>query len=122
MKNLLTSRSFWVAMLMLVVVVISAFVPSFELDTETAAGLGVIVMAYILGITVDPGPGGWRGVLLSRKFWAAAVGLTVMILNGFGIGLPFGLSQDQIILFILTITGLIAGPAVERLVGQRAEG
>jgi hypothetical protein len=122
MKNLLTSRSFWVAMLMLVVVVISAFVPSFDLDTETAAGLGVIVMAYILGITVDPGPGGWRGVLLSRKFWAAAVGLTVMILNGFGIGLPFGLSQDQIILFILTITGLIAGPAVERLVGQRAEG
>lgn len=122
MKNLLTSRSFWVAMLMLVVVMISAFVPSFDLDTETAAGLGVIVMAYILGITVDPGPGGWRGVLLSRKFWAAAVGLTVMILNGFGIGLPFGLSQDQIILFILTITGLIAGPAVERLVGQRAEG
>lgn len=115
MKNLFTSRAFWVAMIGLIVVVVAAFVPTFELDADTAAGLAVVIVSYILGVTVDPGPGGWRGVALSRKFWAAAIGLSVLVLDGFGLVLPFGLTTEQMILFVLTIAGLIAGPAVEAL-------
>lgn len=116
MKDLFVSRKFWAAFLMLAVAVVSAFVPSFQLDGDTAAGLAVIVVSYLVGVSIDPGPnsGTWRGVLQSRKFWAAAVGLTVMVLDGFGIGLPLGLTTEQIILIAVTIGGYIAGIAVEQ--------
>ena len=75
MKTLLTSRKFWMALIALTALTISAFLPGFELDQERAAGLAVIVVSYIIGVAVDPGPGGWRGVIQSRKFGAALVGL-----------------------------------------------
>jgi len=120
MKGLLTSRAFWAALIGLVLVCVTAFVPSFDLDTETAVGFGVIIASYILGVTIDPGPGGWRGVLLSRKFWSAFVGMVFLVLDGFGILFPFEMSADQVVLVILSVTALIAGPAVEPLLLARA--
>lgn len=120
MKSLFTSRAFWAALIGLAIVVITAFVPSFELNTESAIGFGVIIASYILGVTVDPGPGGWRGVLLSRKFWAAFVGMGFLVLDGFGILFPFALTADQIVMIILSVTALIAGPAVEPLLLARS--
>ncbi|HQN44924.1 MAG TPA: hypothetical protein PLA25_12375 [Anaerolineaceae bacterium] len=120
MKGLLTSRAFWAALIGLVLVCVTAFVPSFDLDTETAVGFGVIIASYILGVTIDPGPGGWRGVLLSRKFWSAFVGMVFLVLDGFGILFPFEMTADQVVLVILSVTALIAGPAVEPLLLARA--
>ncbi len=91
MQTLLVSRKFWAAVLTLVVIVVAAFAPGFDLDSEAAAGLAVIAVSYIIGVAVDPGPGGWRGVIQSRKFYAAVLGFVVMFLQGFGLGLPFGL-------------------------------
>jgi len=113
MKGLLTSRKFWAAVLMVIVVVLSAMVPSFEMDTEHAAGLAVVVVSYLVGVAVDPGPGDWRGVIKSRKFWAATVGFVILFLDGFGIGLPMGLSAEQLVLIAVTIGGYIAGVALE---------
>jgi hypothetical protein len=114
MKDLLTSRKFWTSMLLLLVVIVSVFNPAFDLDTDQAAGLMVIAISYIVGVAVDPGPGGWRGVLQSRKFWAAAIGFTVMILDGFGILLPSGLEPEALITIALIIGGFISGTALEK--------
>lgn len=114
MKTLFTSRKFWTVIIMLIVVVISAFAADFELNTEEAAGMAVIIVSYILGVAVDPGPGGWRGVFQSRKFWAAVVGLTIMFLDAFHLVLPFGLTSDQIVLVCVTFGGYIAGVAFEQ--------
>jgi len=101
-------------MLLLLVVIVSVFNPAFDLDTDQAAGLMVIAISYIVGVAVDPGPGGWRGVLQSRKFWAAAIGFTVMILDGFGILLPSGLEPEALITIALIIGGFISGTALEK--------
>jgi hypothetical protein len=114
MKVLLISRKFWTSMLLLLVVVVSVFIPGFNLDTEQAAGLLVIAVSYIIGVAVDPGPGDWRGVLQSRKFWAAIVGFTVMILDGFGILLPLELTPEQLITIAVTIGALISGVALQK--------
>lgn len=114
MKDLFLSRKFWVALLMIVLVIISAFVPQFKLDAETAAGFAIVIVAYILGVAVDPGPGGWQGVVQSRKFWAAVVGLVIIFLDGFGLILPMGLTQEQLVLIAVTIGGYISGVALER--------
>lgn len=114
MKDLLQSRKFWAAIIALVVIIISAFLPSFGLDADQAAGYAIIIVAYIIGVAVDPGPGGWRGVVQSRKFWAAVVGLIVMFLDSFHILLPLGLTPEQLILIAVTVGGYIAGVAVEK--------
>lgn len=113
MKDLLTSRKFWAAIFALAVIVIGAFSPAFDLDTEQAAAFAVIIVAYVIGVAVDPGPGGWRGVIQSRKFWAAVVGLVLLGLDAFHLALPFELSAEQLIGIAVTIGGYIAGVALE---------
>ncbi len=114
MKSLFTSRKFWVALLALGVVILSAFFPSFELNTEDAAGFAIIAVSYLIGVAVDPGGGGWRGWLKSRKFWAAVVGFFLVWMNAFQIGLPFDLQPDQLISVAVVIGGYIAGVALEK--------
>lgn len=113
MKDLFVSRKFWVTVLAFIVLLVAQFVPSFNLDQEAGAGFLVIVVSYVLGVAVDPGPGGWRGVLLSRKFWAALIGFAVMILTGFSVKLPFGLTPDMLVEIAVTIGAYIAGVAIE---------
>ena len=113
MKGLLTSRKFWAAILTLVVVVVAAAVPGFELDSEAGAGMAVIAVSYIIGVAVDPGPGGWRGVIQSRKFYAALIGFIVMFLQGFGLSLPFGLTEAQLVEIAIVFGAYIAGVSLE---------
>ena len=114
MTYILTSRKFWTSILMILVVIASTFIPGFDLDIEAAAGFAIIAVTYIIGVAVDPGPGGWRGWIQSRKFWAAVFGFLVLILNSFGVQLPFGLTSETLVLFSATIGALIAGIALEK--------
>ena len=114
MKDLLVSRRFWALVLGLLVIIVGVFYPGFDLNTEEAVGLVVVISSYIIGVTVDPGPGGWRGVLMSRKFWAAVVGLAVLILRGFHIGLPFDLTAEQLTTFLVIIGTYIAGVTLDK--------
>ena len=114
MKDLLLSRKFWTAILILAVVVVSAFQAEFKLDAENGAGMIVIAVSYIIGVAVDPGPGGWKGVLQSRKFWAALLGFLIMVLDAFHVLLPFDLTVDQLVMVAVTIGGFISGVALEK--------
>lgn len=117
MKSLLTSRKFWAAVITLVVVIVSSVSAEhadLEMDADSAAGLVVIAVSYIIGVAVDPGPGGWRGIVQSRKFWAAVVGFLIMTLDAFHLVLPFALSTEQLVTIALTIGGYIAGVAFEK--------
>lgn len=109
--SVFTSRRFWMSLFTLLFILILPYVPGFHLDIAGAAGFVVIVIAYLVGITKDPGPGGWAGVLQSRKFWAAFIGFVFLILNGFGVLLPSGLGQDQILVIVVTLAGYISAVA-----------
>jgi hypothetical protein len=95
----------------LLLILILPYMPGFHLEVATAAGFVVIIIAYLVGITKDPGPGGWAGVLQSRKFWAAFTGFVFLILDGFGVLLPKGLGQDQILVIVVTLAGYISAVA-----------
>jgi hypothetical protein len=113
MSGILTSRKFWALVIGLLLLVAVQFIPSFAVDEELAISFLVIIASYILGVAVDPGPGGWRGVLQSRKFWAALVGFAVLVLNGFGVNLPEGLPAETLIWFAVLIGTFISGVALE---------
>lgn len=113
MKHLLTSRQFWAALIALIVIIVAAVSPGFELDADQAAALVIVITSYIIGVTVDPGPGGWRGIIQSRKFWGAVVGLLILTLDAFQLVLPFGLSSESLISIAVTIGALIASAAIE---------
>lgn len=114
MKDLLTSRKFWATLFALVVLIVGQAVPGFSLDGEAAAGFAVIIVSYLVGVAIDPGPGDWRGVLQSRKFWAAVVGVVIMFLNAFSVKLPFGLTSDQLVEIALMIGAYIGSVALEK--------
>jgi uncharacterized membrane protein len=113
MKHLLINRQFWAAFIVLIIIIIAAISPGFELDADQAAAFVIVITSYIIGVTVDPGPGGWRGIIQSRKFWAAIVGLIILTLDAFRLVLPFGLSPESLISIAMTIGALIASAAIE---------
>lgn len=112
MSSLLNSRKFWVTALTLVLLLVTAFQPTFQLDPDQAAGLLLVIVPYIIGVAVDPGKG-WRGLLGSRKFWAGLTGLTVIFLDAFHLVLPQGLTPELLITFCSLIGAYIGGVAIE---------
>lgn len=112
MKDFFTSRKFWAAVVGIVLVVVGQIWPALQLDGDAITGALVILSAYMLGTAVDPGPGGWRGILQSRKFWAAAIGIVFMVLRATGINTI--ITEDQILEIVLLICGYITAVAIER--------
>ncbi len=113
MKKLFTSREFWVTLFTLLVIILTQFIPTFKLPVEDLAGLLVIVITYLAGIAVDPGPGGWKGVIQSRKFWSALVGVVFIFLDAFGVKLPVDLTPELIVTIVLLASGLIVNFAIK---------
>ena len=113
MKELLTSRKFWALVIALAVLLVGLLYPGFQLDEEQTIGLVIVAAAYILGVAVDPGQSGWRGVLKSRKFWAAVVGLVIIWTNAFGLKLPEQVTPDLLIWVCVTIGTYITGVSWE---------
>lgn len=112
--ELLVSRKFWAAVVGVVAVLIGAFVPNASLDVEHAVPLLIVLASYMLGVAIDPGPGGWRGVVMSRKFWTAAFGLAVIFMDAFHLALPAGITSDQLALFAALVGAYIGSLAVEK--------
>ena len=92
-----TNGKFWAAIVALVVIVIANFIPGFALDQDAVVAAVVIVASYAEGVLRDPGDPSWKGVLKSRKFWAAVAGMVLPFLEAFKVTLPFGLTPDIII-------------------------
>lgn len=111
MQYLLTSREFWVSILGLAVILLGQFLPGFKIDIAGAASLVLVIVSYLYGVTTDPGPGGWRGWLKSRKFWAAVVGFTLIVLDGLKVILPEGITPDMLVALSAIIGGFIVSAA-----------
>lgn len=114
MKSLFVTPRFWILLFSLIVVVVATISPGFELEVENAAAMAVVVVSYMLGLAVDPGPGGWRGYLRSRKFWAAAIGLAMIFLDAFHILLPAGMTPELLITLSVLFGGAIGSFALEK--------
>lgn len=115
MSDLLQSRKFWLAVIALLVIMLQVFMPNFQLNAEELAGLCIVVAAYMIGVAVDPGAPTAKvsGLLKSRKFWGAVIGIVVIVLAGFGKSLPFDFSADQLISICVVLGGYISGVALE---------
>ncbi len=120
LKKLLTSRKMWAIVFLALVSLIGSRVPGFQMDADQAVAMTVIVVGYIAGVAIDPGKnaGNWRGVIKSRKFWAAFVGLVIVFLDAFKVVVPLGLTSEQLITLAAGLGTYIAGVGVEGLMQQ----
>ncbi|MGI6251208.1 MAG: hypothetical protein ACOYKD_07620 [Anaerolineaceae bacterium] len=55
LKQLLSSRKFWAALLGLIVLVVKAYRPEFPLDAGELAGILAVLSTYILGTALEDG-------------------------------------------------------------------
>ena len=84
MSNIFGSRTFWLSLLTILVIVVGAFMPGFGFDVEHTAGLVVVVAAYLIAFALSPSDQ-LKPMLLSRKFWAAGIGVVMIFLDAFHI-------------------------------------
>ena len=110
MKTLFYSRKFWASFLSFLVVAVSHYIPNFNLDIDELIGFAVVIASYVIGTAVDAG-GGIGGIFKSRKFWAAVVGLVVVIARGFGYASE--VPSEQIVTMLTIVSAYILGVAFE---------
>ena len=120
LEDLLRSRKLWAAVSGLVLVVVAAVDPDFPLQGEETAALGALLAAYIVGTAIDvhrdPPDGAvvksrLAGLLSSRKFWAAAVGVVFTVVQA--VWPDFPLQPEQVTEVIALLSAYILGTAVE---------
>jgi len=116
MSDLLQSRKFWAAIIALAVVLVA--IPNagasanLEANSDAIIGGVVLLMTYVITAGFDPGIG-WKGLFASRKFYALLLGEVVMVLDAFGVVLPFSLSVEQIAMIAGTLGTYMIGVAAE---------
>jgi len=105
--EMLKSRKFWAAVIGLAVLYLDAFhVFPKSLNTEAVIGFVTLISWYMICLALDPGAG-WRKLMVSRKFWAALIGLAVTLMQAFELALPEGITPDTLLAFVLLLTGAI---------------
>jgi hypothetical protein len=114
LKPMLLSRKFWASLLGIVYIFLDAFhLLPIQLDVAQLASLIVVLSAYVIMVAVDPGAG-WRGLLVSRKFWLALVGIVFIFLDAYHVVLPAGFTADQIVSIAVLIGGVIAAVGLQK--------
>ncbi len=109
-KKLATDKTFWVTFITLIGLVIAAANPEISLDPETWAAPIIVIVGYVLGVTIDPGSGPF---FLSRKFWAAVVGLVFTALETFHIVLPFTIPAEMLVSMAVAVASWMVGIAIK---------
>jgi hypothetical protein len=111
--SLLISRKFLAAVLGFAVVIADSFhlFPN-PLDLAALVTWVLLIMTYIVMLAKDPG-NGWRGMILSRKFWAAVLGTAMVFLRAYKVELPAGLTEDSLIGMVLVACGVIANVGIQ---------
>ena len=109
-SSLFVSRKFLASLIALLVVVATYYIPDFNLDVEDFIGLLLIVISYVLGVAFDPGAG-LNGILQSRKFWAALIGMIFMLARGLGYTPMF--DPEQVVSICVVLSGYIIGISAE---------
>jgi len=116
--SLLKSRKFWAVIVALFFVVMLAIDPAFPLEEEQVVSIVALASAYVIGVAVE---GGWKefgdvrsklaGLLQSRKFWAACVGLFITMVTAFKPDFP--ITSDQLLAVVIPLVSYILGTAIE---------
>jgi predicted neutral ceramidase superfamily lipid hydrolase len=106
MISLLQSRKFWAALIAFIALVINESTGK-VIPTEEMTGLVLIVIGYLVAISLDPSyeANKLQDTLKDRKFWAAVVGIVVIILAAFNKALP--ISSDNVIEIASLVGGYI---------------
>ncbi len=116
MQTILISRKFWAALISLLLVTATAFLPGLPDLAAPLTDLAVLTAAYICGTAIEGNPPAsipttLQGLLRSRKFWGALAGLAIILLRGF---IPdFPLADEQVSAIILTLSAYIFGTGVQ---------
>ena len=109
LKDLLQSRKFWTSILGFAVILGDSFhIFPTPLDLTAIVGFVMVIIVYTFMLAKDPG-NGWRGLIISRKFWAALLGLALSLLKSFNVYLPEGVSEESILSMTVIVCGFIAG-------------
>lgn len=115
LTSMLTDKAFWAALFGIAIILMQIFIPSFTLDTVKLIALCIALVPYILGVAFDPGDPASKlvGLIRSRKFWETLIGIVVVILAGFNLVLPFGLTDIHVVGICLALASLVTGQAIE---------
>ena len=123
MQTLLISRKFWAAVVGLVLIVMTAFLPNLPDVQNPLVELASLVSAYILGSAMETNkrPAGQilAGLVRSRKFWATLAGLLVVLVRAIDPNFPLG--DDQIMAIILTLSAYTFGTGLQDGISQSQE-
>jgi hypothetical protein len=115
MTKVLNDKKFWAAIVALLVVLSSQFIPNFTLDEGGFVGLVIIVIGYMTGVALDANSApGWRGIIGSRKFWGAMVGLVFMLVRAFNVQLGESVTPELMIGVCTALSGYIIMAGVEK--------
>jgi uncharacterized membrane protein YdjX (TVP38/TMEM64 family) len=123
MQTLFSSRKFWAALIGLVLIAATAFLPTLPDINAPLVELASLVSAYILGTALEANPKPAReilaGLVKSRKFWATLAGLLVVIIRTFRPDFPLG--DDQIVAIVLTLSAYTFGTGLQDSLIQTRE-
>jgi hypothetical protein len=123
MQTLFVSRKFWAALIGLMLIGITAFLPTLPDVNAPLVELASLVSAYILGTAFEanPRPVGeiLTGLVKSRKFWATLAGLLVVLVRCFRPDFPLG--DDQIVAIVLTLSAYTFGTGLQDSLIQTKE-
>ena len=115
--ELIKSRRIWVLLVSLAVLLVQVWVPSFKLNEGGFVNMALVVVPMMVGLAVDPGSpvDKWKLFLTkSRKFGTALIGMIVLVLHGFGLIIPLGITPEILTMFFVAIAGLISSFALEK--------
>lgn len=123
MQTILSSRKFWAALIGLVLIVLTAFLPGLPDLSTPLVELAGLLSAYMLGsaLEANPLPAGQvlQSLLKSRKFWATCAGLLVVLVRAVWPDLP--VSDEQISAIVLTLSAYTFGTGLQDSLVQQKE-
>lgn len=115
MQTILISRKFWAALIGLILIVLTAFLPGLPDLSTPLVELAGLLSAYMIGsaLEANPLPAGQvlRGMLKSRKFWATTAGLLVVIVRA--VCPSFPITDEQISALVLTLSAYTFGTGLQ---------
>lgn len=111
--SLFTSRKFWVTLVALVVIIVQAFLPNFTINQDLLVDGMVVLAAYIVSLSIDPGMTGDKvaSMLSSRRFWLAVI--SIIVLGVQVVNPAFQINQEQLTAYLLIVVPAIVGLAID---------
>jgi hypothetical protein len=116
MLPIFMTPEFWISLVSLLVLILAQYVPGFTLDVPILVGYILVVVAMLYKVASDPDTnpiGKWVRAFKTPEFVAALLSIALMILQGFGVVVNFGITIEQIAGAVVILVGYIFGTAYQ---------